>query len=175
MRRAQTLEPLSLTINSQIGVILHYLRQYDEAERAYRAALEFDPGFAMAHAYLAANYARRGQFDRALFEARLASTQFGEESSIRTLGPIYAAMGQRKEAETALGALTALSARAYVSELDFAAMHALLGNRDEAFLWLDRAVNARASDLFLIRVDPMWDSLRNDRRFGQVLQRMGGK
>jgi serine/threonine-protein kinase len=175
MRRAQALDPLSLTINSQIGTILYYLRRYDDADRAYRGALEIDPGFAMAHAYLAANHARRGQFDLALSEGRLASAQFGEESSIRTLGPIYAAVGQRKDAEAALTALGALSARAYVSDLDFAAIHALLGDRDEAFVWLERAVTARASDLFTIRVDPMWDSIRDDQRFDQVLRKMRPK
>jgi eukaryotic-like serine/threonine-protein kinase len=175
MRRAQALDPLSLTINSQIGTILYYLRRYDDADRAYRGALEIDPGFAMAHAYLAANHARRGQFDLALSEGRLASSQFGEESSIRTLGPIYAAVGQRKDAEAALTALGALSARAYVSDLDFAAIHALLGDRDEAFVWLERAVTARASDLFTIRVDPMWDSIRDDPRFDQVLRKMRPK
>ena len=84
-------------------------------------------------------------------------------------------MGQTNEAEAALAALGALSARAYVSELDFAAVHALLGHRDEAFVWLDRAVKARASDLFVIRVDPMWDPIRGDERFDQVLRRMGLK
>jgi eukaryotic-like serine/threonine-protein kinase len=172
MRRAQALDPLSLTINAQIGTMLHYLRRYDDADRAYRGELEIDPGFAMAHAYLAANHARRGQFELALSEGRLASAQFGKESSIRTLAPIHAAVGQRKEAEAALTALGALSARAYVSELDFAAVHALLGNRDEAFVWLERAVTARASDLFTIRVDPMWDSIRDDQRFDEVLRKM---
>ncbi len=170
MRRAQALDPLSLVINSQIGALLHYQKRYDEAERAYRKALELDPGFAMAHAYLAANHVRRGQFDLALSEAQLASTQFTKESSMRTLGPIYAAVGLRKEAEGALAALSGLSARAYVSQLDFAVIHALLGNRDAAFMWLDRAVEARASDLFLIR------SIRCGIRYGtiRVLTRYSG-
>jgi hypothetical protein len=51
-------------------------------------------------------------------------------------------------------------------------IHALLGNRDEAFIWLDRAVKTRASDLYLIGVDPMWDGLRDDARFRQVLRRL---
>ena len=172
MRHAQSLDPLSLVINTQIGTMLYYLRRYDEADLTYRKALELDPRFQLAHGYLAANHARRGQFASALAEARLASAQFGELSAIRVLGPIQAAAGMRPDAERTLKELATLSDRAYVSALDFATIHALLGNRDEAFLWLDRAVKARASDLYLIGVDPMWDPLRDDTRFRQVLRRL---
>ena len=172
MRQAQSLDPLSLVINTQIGTMLHYLRRYEEADLTYRKALELDPRFPLAHAYLAANHARRGQFPSALAEARLASAQFGEVSAVRVLGPIQAAAGMRLEAERALKELATLSDRRYVSALDFATIHALLGNRDEAFIWLDRAVKTRASDLYLIGVDPMWDGLRDDARFRQVLRRL---
>ena len=172
MRQAQSLDPLSLVINTQIGTMLHYLRRYEEADLTYRKALELDPRFPLAHAYLAANHARRGQFPSALAEARLASAQFGEVSAVRVLGPIQAAAGMRLEAERALKELATLSDRTYVSALDFATIHALLGNRDEAFIWLDRAVKTRASDLYLIGVDPMWDGLRDDARFRQVLRRL---
>ena len=93
MRQAQSLDPLSLVINTQIGTMLYYLRRYDEADLTYRKALELDPRFPLAHAYLAATHARRGQFPSALAEARLASAQFGEVSAVRVLGPIQAAAG----------------------------------------------------------------------------------
>ena len=111
MRQAQSLDPLSLVINTQIGTMLHYLRRYEEADLTYRKALELDPRFPLAHAYLAANHARRGQFPSALAEARLASAQFGEVSAVRVLGPIQAAAGMRLEAERALKELATLSDR----------------------------------------------------------------
>lgn len=84
----------------------------------------------------------------------------------------YALAGARARAETLLRNL-GVTGRRYVSALDLALVHAALGQTDEAFASLDRAVRERANLLIYTKVDPAYDSLRPDPRFEALLRRIG--
>ena len=89
------LDPLSLVITSQIGTMLHYLRRYDEAEAPTARPWSSIPGFTLAHAYLAANHARQGQFTERAPKRGLHRPS-SAKSAVRMLGPIQAAAGLRR-------------------------------------------------------------------------------
>ena len=81
--------------------------------------------------------------------------------------------GKHQEARKALHDLTAMSKRKYVSPVFIARLYANLGQRDQAFEWLDEAFRERSGRLAWLKVDPLFDSLRSDPRFPVLLQRLG--
>ena len=99
----------------------------------------------------------------------------GNNFPLGWLGYAYGVAGQRKEALEVLARLERLSRTSYVQPYLFALVHLGLGGKDEAFRWLEQAVNEHSDELLFVRVDPALDSLRDDPRFKVLLRRMGIK
>lgn len=78
-----------------------------------------------------------------------------------------------QEARRALNDLKLQAKQEYVSPTGIALIHAALGETDEAFRWLDKAYRARCGELFDLKVEPKFDSLRSDPRFDDLLRRVG--
>jgi len=91
---------------------------------------------------------------------------------LAALGHTYAAAGRRVDAEKALGELLELAKQRYVSPASIAAIYGALGDRDQAFAWLDKADQAHDGILVRLKVDYRFDSLRSDPRFGKLLMRV---
>ncbi len=89
------------------------------------------------------------------------------------LGHVYAVTGKKSEALTVLERLKQLSAQEYVPATSIALIYAGLGEKDQAFAWLDKAYEQRAFQLQWIKIEPRWDSLRSDPRFEDLLHRIG--
>ena len=137
-------------------------------------AVEIDARFDGAHTDLARSLEALGRFD----EAR-EQYEEGRRLSGGVAGPSFglahleASMGHEMQARRILGELTAARSRRVVSAWGLAALHACLGDTDEAFRWLDTAVEESATGLVFLRVHPRVDSLRNDPRFEVLLRRVG--
>lgn len=106
----------------------------------------------------------------AFHEALALSGRSAED--VASLGFAYGAAGRTHEARAMLSELEALAALRYVPPVYFAAIHAGLGNTEEACDWLERGVEERSGWLVFLRVDPWWDGLRASRRFNRLLDRM---
>ncbi len=89
-----------------------------------------------------------------------------------TLACLHARSGNRAEAVKILREIEERKKTAYVPPCDLAQIHTALGNVDEAFRWLERAVEVRDADLFMTKVWPVWDPLRDDPRFNELLHRL---
>jgi tetratricopeptide (TPR) repeat protein len=83
----------------------------------------------------------------------------------------YASAGRRKEAEAILDRFKTLSGQRYVSPLYFAIAYAGLNDHEQAIAYLNKAYESRHPGLVLIRIDPLFDRLRSDDRFKQIVQR----
>jgi tetratricopeptide (TPR) repeat protein len=83
----------------------------------------------------------------------------------------YAGAGKRKEAEAILERFKALAAKRYVSPLYFAIAYAGLDDQNQAIAYLNKAYESKHPGLVLIRIDPLFDRLRSDPRFKQIVQR----
>src|SRR2546425_983990 len=100
--------------------------------------------------------------------------RLGEETLPRAaLGHAYALAGKRAEAQRVLDDLLALSKQRFVSPYDISLVHLGLGEKDKAFEWLQKAVAERVGLLVYLKVDPLFDPLRSDPRFQDLLRRMG--
>jgi hypothetical protein len=89
------------------------------------------------------------------------------------LGHIYAVSGKKTEARKLLAELKQLSEQGYVPAPGLALIHAGLGEKDEAFAWLEQGYEQRAFQMQWIKIEPRWDSLRSDPRFQELIRRMG--
>jgi DNA-binding winged helix-turn-helix (wHTH) protein/TolB-like protein/Flp pilus assembly protein TadD len=176
MKRAQELEPVSPGRITGLAQALLYARRYDEAITECRKALEMDPNFLHAHWTLGLSYIYKGMYEQALRALEKSVPPTGdclcpdEQSAI---GLAYALSGQRGQARKVIDELKRQSERRYLPPAAMAAIYGALGEKDQAFRWLDRAYDQRDNILVLLRVEPMFDPLRSDPRFADLLRRVG--
>ena len=173
--RALELAPLSLIINTLLGMMFYETRQYDRAVKQLQKTLEMDSGFIVARYFLAPVYAEKGMYDRAIAEAQKAMDLSGgnDPLMVAQLGAMYSYSGKRDEAKKVLVELGRLSKQKYVSAFHLSLIHMGLGEKNQAFAYLDRAYEERDHWLESIKVHPMLDSLRSDPRFKELLKKVG--
>ena len=136
--------------------------------------VEMDPTYALAHWYLGLAYEQRGMFAEAIeeFQKAVALSQ-RNPTYLASLGHGYAMAGQGAEARKLLQELRELSKQRYVLPYCFAVIHAGLGEKDEAFAYLEKGYQERDSWLNQLKVEPRLDGLRSDPRFADLVRRVG--
>jgi tetratricopeptide (TPR) repeat protein len=173
-KRSRELVPLSPTITANVGYPYYYARQYDEAIRHYKSALELNPRFSWSHLWIGQAYVQMGRHEEAIAEINKAITLSGGNTrDIATLGHAYAVAGRRAEARKVIAELEQLSKRKYVAPYFIAVIYVGLGERDQAFAWLEKAFKERHPYMTLIGVEPVFDPLRSDPRFADLMRRVG--
>ncbi|HYA25196.1 MAG TPA: protein kinase [Terriglobales bacterium] len=174
VQTAQRLDPLSLTAAVTVGWAYYYARQYDRAVELCRYVIELDSNFFQGHDCLGSAYLAKGSFAEAIAECQRSASGSGH-ASIReaSLGRAYALAGKHAEARQILGELETASNHSYVPPYVFAMLYAALGEKDQAFAWLDKGYRDHDPYLVRLRVDDAVDPLRSDGRFSQLLQRIG--
>src|SRR5438477_1649082 len=169
IRRAQEIDPTSLIINTDLGHILYFGRRYDEAIAHYREVLEMDPNFRVAHWRLGEAYERKGLYTESLAELRKA-LELADDLAVSWLGHAYAVSGRKGEA---LKIIAQLKRRPKVDYAYYVALiYAGLGEKDQAFQWLQKAFEAHDGAMAVIQAEPMLDDLRSDPRYRDLLRRM---
>jgi serine/threonine-protein kinase len=169
LKRAETLDPLSINVNIAIGTNYYWSGQHDRAVEQYQKVMEWDPNVGgLTRIYLGEAYLKQHKFPEAIAEIQKAG-QFGVMQTA-TLGYAYAVSGNRTEAEKVLNELRALSAQKYVPPFTIAVIYAGLGDKDQAFAWLQKANEERSVWMPWLRVDPKFDNLRSDPRFADLVR-----
>ncbi len=176
LKRARELDPLSLGINVAVGIGLYWARQYGQAIEQCRKTIELDPNFPRAHIWLGRAYEQKGRYDEAIAEFRKAASLAPSNTgmAVTALGHAYAMLGQRGEAQKRIDELKEkeLSKRRYVPLHQIALIYTGLREKDQAFEWLEKAYEARDDgSVYSIKINPLWDSLRSDSRFADLLRR----
>jgi DNA-binding winged helix-turn-helix (wHTH) protein/tetratricopeptide (TPR) repeat protein len=173
-KRALDLDPVSPAINHYVVVQLYLARRFDEAIEQCRKTLELDPSFTPAHWTLGQVYAAKGMYREALAEyEKFATLSGGSPGSTALVGYAHARLGQRSYAFRVLDQLRAASRQRYVPALSFAIVYVGLGEKEQAFLWLEKAYDERTNALAYLKVQATWDPLRSDPRFADLVRRIG--
>jgi len=173
IRRAQRLDPLSLSVNTDVGFHHYYNGRYAEAIAQLKSVLGMKSDFAIAHLWLGRSYLEVGRLDESL-----AATASAEASSpewpvlVAARGYTLGVMGRAAEARAVLDEMHNLSKRRFVTAYGVALVHAGLGDKEQAFAWLEKAFAERSHWLVWLRLDPRWKTLRDDPRFAALVQRM---
>src|SRR5262249_39790334 len=170
MKRALELDPLSLVGTVDFGIIYLDAGQNEQATKEYRKALEMDPNYPLARFYLACAYLFQGMYDEALREFRKYSELIGgHPDTDGSLAVYYAFVGNREDALKSLAILQ----RRDVSPRLVAVIYARLGDKDQAFNWLEKAYEEHDALLPFLNVNPMFQPLHSDSRFQDLLRRIG--
>ena len=168
-QKARDLDPLSLPANENLGDILYLARRYDEAEQQLRKTLELDPNYGVAHSTLSKVYEAKGNHEESLNE-RLKNASPENAVAARR---IYASAGIKGFWRDRLNQLLARAKKEYVSPADIATFYARLNEKDEAFAWLDKAMEERSILFNYLVADARFDNIRSDARFPELLRRVG--
>jgi DNA-binding winged helix-turn-helix (wHTH) protein/TolB-like protein len=171
-KRTEELEPLSFVASSHLGWIYYLAGQNDKAIEQCRKILELDPSSFPARRYLGLAYEAKGMYAEAISEFQTGVKLSGSPLMLALLGHAYAASGRTAEAKQVLTDLQQLQDQRYVSPYTVAAIHAGLGNQDEAFKWLETAVEERDIWLMNLKVDPVFAKLHSNRQFTDILARI---
>ena len=173
IQRAHQLDPLSLAINTDIGFHHYYNGRYAEAIVQLQSVLAMKNDFLLAHLWLARSYLAVGRFDEAIAATAQAESRAREWPVLITArGFTHGVAGKADEARAVLREMEGLSKRRFVTAYGMALVHTSLGQKDEAFNWLDKAFDERSHWLVWLRLDPRWNALRGDPRFAALVERM---
>lgn len=170
--RARQLDPLSLIIATDNGAILLYSRQYDRALEKLHAVHELDPSFPRADGLIVRAYEEKGMFADALAEVEKSRPLYNSWTCSE-LADIYGRTGQPAQAALALARMEQLYRGQQVDPVVFVEPYIGMDKKDEAFLWLNKAYAQHSNSLTALKVDPLYDPLRSDPRFQDLLRRVG--
>jgi len=174
MRQALTLDPLSAEYGRWLGRFLVYSGEYDAAIEQSRKTMDLDPGYFPSYLDIGAACLAQGKAEEALGWFRRGQ---GLESSVRSYDALIvralAPLGRSDEADEILNRLEEESRRQYIRAEILAMGYAAVGNADGAFACLERAFQGRSAGLIYLHLDPGYEPLRADPRFGELVKRIG--
>jgi TolB-like protein/DNA-binding winged helix-turn-helix (wHTH) protein/Flp pilus assembly protein TadD len=172
LRKAQSLDPLSLIINADLAEALVIAHSSDQAIQQSRKTIEIDPGFALAHTQLGQAYLQKNMPAEAIAELQKAvQLSSGGPACISNLARAYATSGKSRDARELLAELKKHSSPGFSDAADIAIVYVALGDTDQAMQWLEKAYEQRFNPSVLLR--PGFDPLREDPRFAGFVRRVG--
>jgi tetratricopeptide (TPR) repeat protein len=172
--RARDLDPLSLVINANLGLILGVTRHYDLGIEQIRKTLDMDPNFALAHYRLGQIFILKGMNKEAIPELEQAvGLSGGSPRATAELALAHAQSGNKKQALKLLDDLKQRSQQRYVSPFNLALIYGAVGDKNQALEWLEKASEQRSPSLNLLNLSPAFKSLRTEPRFVELVSSVG--
>jgi len=173
-KRAVDRDPASPAVSHSLAVQLYLARQFDQAIEQAHNTLEMDARFAISYQVLGEVYLSKGMYREALLALEQFSALSRSSATSRALlAYSHARLGEDSAALRIIDELTAASKHSLVPALLFALIYAALDDQDQAFSWLEKAYEERFYRLAYLKVEALWEPLRSDSRFADLLRRVG--
>jgi len=175
LKRAQELDPLSLLVQANAGVISYFGREYDQAIQELQKIKELNPKFPVPYWGIGLCYEQKGMYQEAVDQLQKGIAVSGGRgaNSIASLAHAYGLAGQHGEAQKILAELEKRSKKTYVSSYQIALVYLGLRQNDKAMKQLENAYQEHSTLLTYLKMDPRFDPLRSDPRFRDLLHRVG--
>ena len=174
--RAIEVDPLNILSRANLGSVYYFTRQFDKGIAHLLSTLKLFPNSFSAHWILSWNYAGAGENEEAVIKLERAREihPSPENDSFFLASEVwgYSIVGRRTEAIETLHRMLALSRERYVSPSTVAYAYVALGDADTAIEWLETAFEARDTHLAFARALPLYDPIRSDPRFQDIIRRM---
>ncbi len=172
---ARELDPLAPRIAANVGLLLYYARRYDQALKELNKALEADPNHGVTYTYLGWVYEAMEKYEEAIKSyVRRIELEGGSKDLSEGIASCYALMGKREEAWKILNNIIGYSKENYASPVFIAVVFASLGEKEQVFVWLEKAFRERNPDLVTyLKNHHGFDPVRSDPRFTELLRKIG--
>jgi tetratricopeptide (TPR) repeat protein len=170
LQLALHLDPISSRAYHNTAFGYYYARQYDQAllQMQHASALHHEPGELIFP--LAVIYVEKGMYDEAIQQFQKLDDQ---PHALGHMGNAYARMRRAAEAREMISRLQKKVQNTGIGRYEIALVYAGLGEKEEAFTWLEKSFVARDKGLTYLKVDPCLDPLRSDARFQDLVRRVG--
>ncbi len=174
IKRALELDPLSPLFNTHLAFVFYCLHENDQAVKQLQNLLLIEPSATFAYNDIARVYAQQGRFSDALASSQRATVLLGQDpNTLSSMGIVYALAGRIDDAEWVIQRLENLNTTKHVQSYWIASIYSAMGNKDMAFEWLEKANAEKSPQMLRLRVDPVFDKIRTDSRYGQLLKVAG--
>ena len=174
IRKAQEIDPLSLQINTDVGRLHYYAKEYDLAIQEYQKILELDSNFFPAHFWLGLTLLEKLDFDLAIEALQTALTLSGNYAAVTAaLGYAFGISGKRAEAKKIVKELKNRARNEYISATYFGWVHVSLNELDAAFQYFDKAFEERSWWLVYTKIWPFPEQMIRDARYTKLLKKIG--
>jgi tetratricopeptide (TPR) repeat protein len=167
-------DPQSSSLIGELGCVDYYRGNYDAAIQRYREAIQADPHSPVSYWGLGKSFSQQRKYGEALKVLSQFKQTNGFEPPLLTgeIGYALGASGKRREAMSVIQSLIEKSSSSYVDPYFISLIYLSLKDRDAAFLWLNRAFQAKSPFMISIMTEPKWEPLRSDPRFLEIVRRM---
>lgn len=173
MRRARELDPLSPIMAADRAAILYFARQFEPAVQQFQSVLDMEPGVARAHMIVYA-YVQAGRMPEALEHVREWRQAYDSPWPRALMVYVYGHMGESTKAREALRELEELNRiQPMIDPAPMSVGYLGFGMNDEALKWLEKACDEHSPTITALKVDPVYDPVRQDPRFQALLRRIG--
>jgi TolB-like protein/Tfp pilus assembly protein PilF len=173
-KRALDLDPASPAVSHSLAVQLYLARRFDQAIEQAHNTLEMDANFAISYQLLGEAHVSKGLYREGLLALEKFSALSRTSAISRALvGYTHARLGERSAALRIIEELTSASKHSFIPAFLYALVYAGLEDKDQAFGWLEKAYEERFNRLAYLKQDALWDPLRSDPRFIDMLRRLG--
>ena len=175
-QRAYQLDPLSPVIGASLAMILYLARKFDQALGVLKRVQEIHPEHFLPYLRLGLVLVQKHQYKQAIAALKNALRLANHSTETQAaLALAHAAAGEKKAAFQLTSELEKSQAQRYVLPYNIAKIYAAGGDSEKAFAWLDKAYDEGNPDLIELNSEPVFDGLRADARFGQLMQQVGWK
>ena len=172
-RKAQELDPVSLFNSRGVGDILYFARRYDEAIAALQKTLDMDPHFGTTYHWIAESYEQKRDYEQAFAWAMKGLTVAGREpEAVAALKKAYAESGWKGYLQEDIDRTNERAKQGKIRPYRLASLYARLGDKEQAFKWLEKAYEERDIYITTLKVSPVWDAFRSDARFKDLVRRV---
>jgi TolB-like protein/DNA-binding winged helix-turn-helix (wHTH) protein/Tfp pilus assembly protein PilF len=176
IHKAEVSDPFSFIISMGVGWFLYHARRYDDAIERYHTTLDLNPDLSLTYCALGMALVQKRFYREALSAFEKAKDRPGSAAFVQAnIAVANALTGQLAEARRALADLQRSAQQQYVPAIYEAAIHTVMGDQEEAIRSLQKAYEERSDYMVYLKTEPSFDTLRTDRRFQDLLRRVGSR